>query len=277
MRQQSRSSTISPMIVVMVRTILLGLLAALALAPSALAAPPTLVTLTQSGGKTAATWTLPAGGQVWTIEVAKTSTVDPDGYFLADDVVDAQVFIDRRTSWTSDEVLAPGTYYVHLSGWDAQCGTCPIPEWSSVRTLTVPGSSSSGTASGPSGPTSSGGGTSSSAPTSSAPGSSSASPSASAPVASVAPVVSDGFGTVSAVTANQRGGLATIAFRVCGSGTVDVKVLAVRGTRSHAAVVTLPLAGGCTGYSLRLGLPTGAGKASVSVAAGGGTAVVKPL
>jgi hypothetical protein len=67
------------------------------------------------------------------------------------------------------------------------------------------------------------------------------------------------------VTAKLRDGLATIAFRVCGSGTVDVKVLAVRGTHIHAAVVRLPLDGGCTGYSLGLDLPAGAGKASVSV------------
>jgi hypothetical protein len=264
------------MIVVMVRTILLGLLAALALAPSALAAPPTLVTVTQSGGKTSATWTLPAGAQVWTIEVAKATAVDSDGYFLADNVVDQEVFVDSSTSWTSDQRLDPGTYYVHVSGYDRNCATCPIPpEWSSVRTLTVPGAVSSGTSSGSTSPS---GDTSTSSPTSSStPASSSSSTPTSAPVASVAPVVSDGSGTVAGVTAKLRDGLATIAFRVCGSGTVDVKVLASRGTRSHAAVVTLPLAGGCTDYSLGLRLPAGVGKTSVSVAAGGGAGVVKPL
>ena len=41
----------------------------LAFAPSALAAAPTLATVTQSGGKVSATWTLPSGGQAWTFEV----------------------------------------------------------------------------------------------------------------------------------------------------------------------------------------------------------------
>ena len=85
--------------------------------------------------------------------------------------------------------------------------------------------------------------------------------------------MSNGFGTVSSVVAKQKGGLATIAFRVCGRGTFDVPVLAQRGSSIHAAVVTLSLAGGCTAYSLRLGLPRGTGAASVSAGGVAGSLV----
>jgi hypothetical protein len=262
----------------MVRTIVLGLLAALAFAPAALAAPPTLVTVTQVGGKTNATWTLPTGGQVWTVEVAKATTVDSDGYFLADNVVDTEVFVDQRTSWASEQVLDPGTYYVHLSGWDKNCANCAIPEWSAVRAFTVPAAGSTSGSSSPSTGSSSGttSSSSSSSPTSSSstPSSTSAAP---APTASVTPVASDGYATISSVTAKRKGSVAKVVFRVCGSGTVDVTVLAQRGTASHAAVVTLPLTGGCTSYALGLTLPTGKAAASVSVRSGGGSPTVKPL
>jgi hypothetical protein len=261
------------MMVVMARTILIGLLAALALAPAALAAPPSLVTVAQTGGRATVTWTLPTAGQAWTMEIANAPAVDSDGYFVADNVVDTDVFIDSRTTWTSDEVLDPGTYYVHLSGWDKNCSTCPIPEWSTVKTLTV--AASAGTpAGGSTAPTT----TPTTTPTATAPTadppasttgtapSSTSQPDAPAPTASVAPAVA-GSGTVSAATAKLKGSVAQVAFRVCGSGNVEVKVLAQRGTRVLATVVTLPVAsGGCLGYRLGVTVPKGTGAVTLSVA-----------
>lgn len=260
----------------MARAVLVAVLAVLAFVPSASAAAPSLVTVTQSGGKVAATWTLPAGGQAWTIEVSKTSTVDSDGYFLADDVVDTQVFVDGTTSWTSDVALSSGTYYVHLSGADVRCTTCPVPEWSAVRTVTVGGGSSSG-GSGSSGSsggsTSSSGGSSPGGSTGSSGGSTgssggSTSDSGSTPSGPTSAPQTAAYGTVSRATARLKGNLATVSFSVCGSGSVDVTVVVARGKAQHVAVVTLPL-DGCTSYALRLSAPAGTGKPTVSVGTGG--------
>jgi hypothetical protein len=267
----------------MVRALLIALLGALVLAfaPSALAAAPTLQTVTQSGGKVSVTWTLPTGGQAWTLEVSKSSNVDSDGYFLIDDVVDTQVFVDGTTSWTSDLALPAGTYYVHLSGADVNCATCPIPQWSAVRTVTVGATSTgggSGSSSGGSSSSSSGGSSSSGSTGGSSSSGSSGDSSGSIPsqTPSETPQPSDsgsssspstptvGFGTVGTVTARLKAGVAAVSFRVCGSGPVDVAVAVTRGKASHTAVVTLPL-DGCTTYALRLSAPAGAGKASVSV------------
>jgi hypothetical protein len=259
----------------MARVVLIAALALLALAPTASAAPPSLVSVTQSGGKIAASWTLPAGGQAWTIEVSKTSGVDSDGYFDSDDVVDTQIFVDGTTSWTSDVVLPAGTYYVHLSGADVRCTTCPVPEWSTVRSVTVGGGASSGGSGGSGGSTgsSSGSGTSAGSGTSSGSsdtgsnaGSGSTGGTSSGPATSTPQTAA--YGTVSRATARLKGNLATISFSVCGSGTVDVTVVVARGKAQHVSVVTLPL-DGCTSYALRLSAPAGSGKPTVSVGTGG--------
>jgi hypothetical protein len=256
------------MIVVMVRTIVIGLLAAFALAPAALAAPPTLVAVGQTGGHATASWTLPNGGQVWTIEVSKTATVDSDGYFLVDDVVDNDVFVDSRTSWTSDVVLDPGSYYLHVSGSDRNCSTCQILEWSTIRTLTVPATTAGTPTAGSTPATTAPGSTPTSGTTAPASGATPATPEqqpATAPTASAAPVVS-GSGSVSGATAKLKGSVAQVGFRVCGSGNVDVKVIAQRGTRLLATVVTLPLVPGtCLAYRLGVTVPKGTGAATVSV------------
>ena len=241
----------------MVRAVLIAVLALLPFPPGASAAAPSLTTVTQSGGKVSAKWTLPPAGQVWTIEVSKTSAVDSDGYFLTTDVVDTEIFVDTRTSWTSDVVLPAGTYYVHVSGADPGCATCPVPEWSTVKTVVVGGASSSGsgsgsTSSGSGGTTSSGpatgstGSTGSNGSTGDAPSSGSTGGTTDAPSTPVAAPAA-AYGTVSKATARLKGSLATIGFSVCGSGDVDVTVTVARGKATHVAVVTLPLAG-CTSY-----------------------------
>ncbi|HSP72437.1 MAG TPA: hypothetical protein VLN26_08710, partial [Gaiellaceae bacterium] len=110
-------------------------LAALVLAGTASAAPPALLTVGQSGGHAVASWSLPSGYQTWTVEVATSSALDTDGGFLSANVVDINVFMDGSTSWTGSVDLDPGTYYVHVSG---ACTTCGIPEWSGVRSFSVP-------------------------------------------------------------------------------------------------------------------------------------------
>jgi hypothetical protein len=258
------------MIVGMARTILIGLLAALVLVPAAAAVPPTLGAVTQTGGKVTASWTLPAGGQVWTVEIANAAAVDSDGYFVAASVLDTDVFVDTRTTWTSDEALPAGAYYVHVSGWDKNCGACPVPEWSAVRSVTVtaggaPTSAATTTTAPASTPATTP--TAATAPTTAAaPPTATSTPAATqaAPTASAAPVVS-GSGTVSGASARLKGSVAQVAFRVCGDGSVDVKILARRGTQIRTTVVTLPLAGACVAYRLGVTVPKGAGIATLAV------------
>jgi hypothetical protein len=252
----------------MVRALVVAALAALALAQGASAAAPTLVSVTQSGGRVSARWTLPPGGATWTVEVAKAPAVDEDGYFLADNVVDAQVFFSDTsvTSWTSDETLPAGTYYVHLSGADQQCATCPVPEWSAVKSVTVGGSTGSGSAV-PTAPGSTGatGGSTEPAPTT--PTTPSSGPSDDGDAATPTATPTTAFGTVSKAKGTLKGTLELVSFSVCGSGDVDVTVTVARGKATHVAVVTLPLSG-CTSYSLRLSVPPGTAKPTVSVGTG---------
>lgn len=265
------------------RTILAAAAAAVLLAPSALAAPPTITSVSAAGGTLTASWTLPAGGQVWTVEISKSTGVDSDGYFLVDDVVDTQVFIDGTTSWTSDQALAPGTYYVHASGWDTNCGSCPVPEWSAIKSFTVgSGASASAAPAAPSAPATVPAPATTTAPAAEtapvatpAPAPAPAAAAVSVPLAVTLPVAAPAAapvvesapqGSVAALTATLKGSVAVVAFRVCGSGTVAVPVSVARGGRSHDALVTLPVPGsGCTAYTLRLTAPAGTGETSVSV------------
>ncbi len=96
---------------------------------------PELSSLARVGQRLKASWALAAGVQVSTIEVAKNSAVDSDGSFS--DTVDFDFLADdTSTSWTSDP-LKPGTYYVHVSGHNANCSLCPYGSWSTVQTIKI--------------------------------------------------------------------------------------------------------------------------------------------
>jgi hypothetical protein len=127
----------------------LGVIAcSLVLASPALAASPALVDVGQSGGHASATWTLPAGEQSELIEVGSSTAVGSDGFFLDENVVDFGLVDAAATSWLSGTALAPGTYYVHVKGEDADQDPFST-DWSSILTLVVPDPSAPTTTSTP--------------------------------------------------------------------------------------------------------------------------------
>ncbi len=125
--------------------LLAGLLLALAAAPDALAAPPTLLTAGQANGHATATWSLPAGVLARQVELSLVSSTTAGGGFRF--VEDSDVLADAQTSWTESTAIEPGTYYLHVSGHDTSCGLCATLEWSATLQLTI--SAGSGTPSNP--------------------------------------------------------------------------------------------------------------------------------
>jgi hypothetical protein len=127
----------------------LGTLALLLPASSASAAPPTLLTVdyTASTTELQVTWSLPPGVESAVIEANANPSLDSDGYFLYGPnngvygypaiVFDVPDSTDTRWDHLIDE-QPPGTYYVHVAGFDSTCDTCPVREWTSLGTFTVP-------------------------------------------------------------------------------------------------------------------------------------------
>jgi hypothetical protein len=105
---------------------------------SALAAPPVILTVGQVSQHPTATWSLPAGVESRVVEVATAPTTGSDGYFFAENVKAFDIPQPTDTSWTYTYQLDPGTYYVHIAGFDTTCGACPIREFSSILTLVIP-------------------------------------------------------------------------------------------------------------------------------------------
>ncbi|MDP9225390.1 MAG: hypothetical protein M3P18_16410 [Actinomycetota bacterium] len=105
---------------------------------SALAAPPVILAVGQVSQHPTATWSLPTGVEARVVEVAIAPTTGSDGYFFSENVKAFDVPQPTDTSWTYTFQLDPGTYYVHIGGFDTTCGACPIREFSSVLTLVIP-------------------------------------------------------------------------------------------------------------------------------------------
>jgi hypothetical protein len=122
------------------RTWICGALAlAFVLCPSsAIAAAPTILTVGQVDQHPTATWSLPAGVQAQVVEVATAPATGSDGYFFFENVKAFAVPQPTDTSWTYTYQLDPGTYYVHVAGYDTSCGACPVREFSSILTLVIP-------------------------------------------------------------------------------------------------------------------------------------------
>jgi hypothetical protein len=105
---------------------------------SALAAPPVILTVGQISQHPTATWSFPAGVQSQVVEVATNPATGSDGYFFFENVKAFDVPQPTDTSWTYTFQLDPGTYYVHVGGFDSTCGACPVREFSSILTLIIP-------------------------------------------------------------------------------------------------------------------------------------------
>jgi hypothetical protein len=244
------------------------LLAALACAGIASAAPPALLSAGQTAGKAFATWTFPVGGQTLVVEVASSSLRDDDGYFLSQNVVDSQVFWDGTASWKSDLVLDPGTYYLHVSAWDKTCtDACPFVEWSAVKSFTVTSPSAAPAVTATPSPTSTPTPTPSATPTPVATPVPSPTPTPTpAPVPLGTPA--NAAPAIASIRLAGTRRLASGSVRVCDdvAGTLTVSLATRRGARRSTATRTLVAAiGGCSVLPLRLRLPAGAGRATVVV------------
>ena len=118
---------------------LIVLVSVLALsAGSALAAPPVILSVGQVSQHPTATWSLPSGVQSQVVEVATNPSTGSDGYFFSENVKAFDVPQPTDTNWTYTYQLDPGTYYVHVAGYDTTCLACPVREFSSILTLVIP-------------------------------------------------------------------------------------------------------------------------------------------
>jgi hypothetical protein len=112
-------------------------LTALALAPLANAAPPTLLGVNHVQRHPQATWTLAPESEAAVVEVATSPQTGSDGYFFTENVEAFDTLEASQTTWLSSSRLKPGNYYVHVASYTPSCFTCPIREWSEVASLLV--------------------------------------------------------------------------------------------------------------------------------------------
>jgi hypothetical protein len=134
--------------------------------PSPPTHPPVLDSVEQASGVVTANWTLPANEGADFIEISESQEQYASGGFFVDETMLFDFFSDpAKTTYTSTQPLPPGTYYVHVAGFDdTQCPSepaCFIDEYSNTLNVTIPPSSS-----GSGGGGSSGGSTSGQQPTS---------------------------------------------------------------------------------------------------------------
>jgi hypothetical protein len=88
----------------------------LALSPPAHAqTPPQLVSVSQSGGRISATWTLPAGVVAWNLWTV------PDRANFTNSAWANPIANETATSWTSTERASSGFWFVMVEGYDNAC------------------------------------------------------------------------------------------------------------------------------------------------------------
>ena len=102
------------------------------------AAPPVLDTVGHTSRHLNAIWTLPPGVEEPVIEAATSPETSTDGYFFFENVEEFSTLEASQTTYTGNLQLNPGTYYVHVAGYDTACLECPGREFSAIQILTVP-------------------------------------------------------------------------------------------------------------------------------------------
>jgi len=124
------------------RTVGIAALACLALAGSALAAPPAGVTVAEAGGRLTVGWDLARNSLSSGVEIARSAKTSANGAFSDPGKVTASVD-ESETSYTSAR-LSNGTWYVHVASYDPTSPKCTYDgdlkcpnEWSSVVSATV--------------------------------------------------------------------------------------------------------------------------------------------
>jgi hypothetical protein len=106
---------------------------------AAMAAPPTILSVSQTAQHPIVTWSNPVGATSYSvIEIASASSVGSDGAFFTENSVAFGMTSVMATTWTDTSQIAPGTYYVHVAGNDTLCDACPYREYSPIVTLVIP-------------------------------------------------------------------------------------------------------------------------------------------
>jgi hypothetical protein len=114
-----------------------------AVAPAAAqAAPPALVGVGETSRHLTAQWTLPPGVEARVLEAATSPQTSTDGYFFDENLREFETLEPGQTSYVGNEQLPPGTYFVHVAGYDDSCLECPVREWSAIATITIPAAGS---------------------------------------------------------------------------------------------------------------------------------------
>jgi hypothetical protein len=110
------------------------LIVGLAATVTALSVPPVASALSQptllSAGHVkrhpTARWTLPQNVEAWSVEVATRPETGSDGRFFSEYAVVFDSVRMTDTEWLDSDRLKPGTYYVHVRGYD---NTCLVPPY----------------------------------------------------------------------------------------------------------------------------------------------------
>ena len=99
--------------------------------------PPTITGVGQTQHHATLSWALPAGSVSRGVEISDSPSVASDGAFFGDHVKSADTITEAQTTYTSNGVLDPGTYYIHVAAYVPNCDTCPSYEWSAITTLVL--------------------------------------------------------------------------------------------------------------------------------------------
>jgi hypothetical protein len=110
-----------------------AVLLALAVPGIAHAATPTLVSVTATNGHIGAAWT--PGGELQVIEAATSAAQGSSGSFFSENVKLFDIIPDGQTTYLDTHRSPPGTYYVHVSGYDD--APCYCRTWSNIVTVTI--------------------------------------------------------------------------------------------------------------------------------------------
>ena len=100
------------------------------------AAGPVLVSVGHVQRHPEATWTLPAGADAWTLEIATQPATGSDGSFFDENRVVFEILSRTQTHYLSSGQLGFGTYYLHVSSFNSGCEPTCV-EWSQTLELVI--------------------------------------------------------------------------------------------------------------------------------------------
>jgi hypothetical protein len=86
---------------------------------------------------------MPPNVRAESVEVAESPETTADGNFVFDNLAGGDLLRPTDTDWLSGVPVAPGTYYVHLRGYDSSCTTTSRaspcgPAWSNILSFSTP-------------------------------------------------------------------------------------------------------------------------------------------